>query len=165
MRTGHQGGQACPYLDQALLHEVHIQPGPSRAVRVGVQPRQFHAPLRPPERGLALVAIQHPAQAPEDRGQDYQSLQDDHISDGGGCGTREAVPVDAIQNSPPGEGMRESTRLEPVKDGDGKAGCIQMRDNCPRMTGKREAWREDARVGSLEGGGTGFRASERTFWW
>ena len=40
-----------------------------------------------------------------------------------------------------------------------------MRDDCPRTTGKHEAWREDARVGCLEGGGTGFRAPERTFWW
>jgi len=40
-----------------------------------------------------------------------------------------------------------------------------MRDGCPRMTGKHEAWREDARVECLEGGGAGFRAPERTFWW
>ena len=69
-----------------------------------------------PERGLTLVSIQHPAKAREDRGQDYQSLQDDRIPDGGSGDIRKAVPVDAIENSPPGEGMRESARLELVKD-------------------------------------------------
>ena len=43
-----------------------------------------------------------------------------HLPDGGGCGTREAVPVDAIENPSPGEGMRESARLELVKDGERK---------------------------------------------
>jgi len=45
--------------------------------------------------------------------------------------------------------MHEGTGLELVKDGDGEAGWIQMRDDCPRMTGKHEAGREDARVGCL----------------
>jgi hypothetical protein len=54
--------------------------------------------------------------------------------------------------------MRESARPEPVKDRNRKAGWIQMRYDYPRMEGKHEAWREDARVGHLEGGGIGFRA-------
>jgi len=32
--------------------------------------------------------------------------------------------LDAVENSPPGQGMRESARLEPVKDGDRKQGGI-----------------------------------------
>src|SRR5450759_5139240 len=117
MRTVDQGGQKCPYLDKALLCEVCVQPGAPGPVRAGLQPRQLHAPLRASERGVTLVSLKHPAQTHKDWGQDYQSLPDDHISDGGGCGTREAVPVDAIENPPPGEGLRESARLEPVKDG------------------------------------------------
>ena len=93
---------------------VFLQPGTSRPIRPGVQSRQLHAPVRSPERGLALVAYQHPAQAHKDWGQDYQSLQDDRIPDGGSGGIRKAVPVDAIENSPPGEGMREGACLESV---------------------------------------------------
>ncbi len=94
--------------------EVCVQPGPSRPVRAGLQPGQLHAPLRSSKRGFSLVSIQHPAKAREDRGQDYQSLQDDRIPDGGSGGIRKAVPVDAIENSPPGEGMREGACLESV---------------------------------------------------
>jgi hypothetical protein len=61
--------------------------------------------------------------------------------------------------------MREGTGLELVKDGGRKAGWIQMREDCLTMTRNHEAWRKDARVERLEGGGTGLRAPERTFWW
>ena len=77
--------------------------------------------------------------------------------DGRGCGTREAVPVDAIENPSPGEGMRESACIEFVK-AEENDGWIPIRDDCPRTTGKHEAWREDERVGCLEGGGAGVRA-------
>ena len=99
----------------------------------GLQSRQLHAPLRAPERGLTLIAIQHPVEAPEDWSQDYQSLQDGNLPDGGGCGTREAVPVDAIENPSSGEGMRESACLAPVKDGNGKQGGFKRGTSVSRQ--------------------------------
>src|SRR5659263_744004 len=101
---------------------VFLQPGAPGRVRSRLQPGQLHAPLRSPERGVTLVAIQHTTQADKDWSQDSLPLQDDHISDGGGGCSGKAVPVDAIENSSPGEGLRESARLEPVKDGDRKQG-------------------------------------------
>jgi len=57
--------------------------------------------------------------------------------------------------------MRKGAGLELVK-AEENDWWIQMRDDCLTTTGKHEAWREDARVGCLEGGGTGFCAPERT---
>ena len=106
----------------ALVCEVCVQPGAPRPVRSRLQPGQLHAPVRAPERGLALVTLQHPAQTHKDWGQDYQSLPDDHIPVCRGRYSGKAVPVHAVENSPFGEGMRESARLETVKDGNGKQG-------------------------------------------
>src|SRR5659263_405108 len=134
-----KGGQTRHHLDEALVRSLRLQPGAPRPVRSRLQPRQFHAPLRPPERGVTLVAFEHTAQAHKDWGQDYQSLQDDHISDGGGGYSGKAVPVDAIENPQTGQGMREGARPEPVK-AEENDWWIPMRDNCPRTTGKHEVW-------------------------
>ena len=64
-----------------------------------------------PKRGVTLVAFEHTTQTHKDWSQDYQSLQDDRIPDGRGRGIRKAVPVDAIENPSPWQGMRESTCL------------------------------------------------------
>jgi hypothetical protein len=56
-----------------------------------------------------------------------------------GGGPREAVPVDALSNPPPGEGIDEGASLEFVKDGDRKQGRLIMRNNYPRTPGKHEA--------------------------
>jgi len=54
--------------------------------------------------------------------QDSLSLQDDHLPDGRGGGIRKAVPVDALTNPPPWQGLREGTGLALVEDGDRKQG-------------------------------------------
>jgi len=61
--------------------------------------------------------------------------------------------------------MHEGTGLELVKDGDGEAGWIQMRDDCPRMTENTRPGGKMQGLDAFEGGGTGFRAPERSFWW
>src|SRR5450759_1977106 len=147
MRTVDKGGQKCPYLDKALLLSVFLQPGEARAVRAGLQPGQLPAPLRSPEGCVSLVALQHPAEAHKDRRQDYQSLQDDRLSDGGGGCSGKAVPVDAVENSPPGEGLRESARLEPVKDRNGKQGGITCGMTVP---GGRENTRPGGKMQGLD---------------
>src|SRR5450759_147142 len=142
-----KGGQTRHHLDKVIVRSLRLQPGAPRPVRSRLQPRQFHAPLRPPERGVTLVAFEHTAQAHKDWGQDYQSLQDDHISDGGGGCSGKAVPVDAIENSPPGQGMRESARLEPVKDGDRKQGGFKCGTTVP---GRRENTRSGGKMQELD---------------
>jgi len=130
---------------------VFLQPGAPRAVRAGLQPRELPAPVRAPERGLPLVTYQHPVEAHKDWSQDYQSLQDDRFPDGGGGGTGEAVPVDAFSNSPPGEGMRESARLEPVN----AASAIRWsktRDNCLTTMENQTTWGRHDRAGQRTGG-------------
>jgi len=102
--------------------EVCVQPGEARPVRAGVQPWQLPAPLRAPERGLALVAFEHTTQAHKDWGQDYQSLQDDVFQMAEVAVPEKLFLLDAIENSPPGQGLREGTHLESVKDGDRKQG-------------------------------------------
>ena len=82
MRTVDKGRQKCPYLDKALLLSVFRQPGEARAVLAGLQPGQLPTPVRSPERGVTLVAIQHPAKAHKDWSQDSLPLQDDRIPDG-----------------------------------------------------------------------------------
>src|SRR5450759_5065742 len=117
-----QGGQKCPYLDKALVCEVCVQPGAPCPVCAGVQSGQLHTPLRAPERGVTLVALEHPAQAHKDWSQNSLPLKDERVTDGLGGGTGKAVPVDAIENSPPGEGEHEGAGLGSVKDGNGKQG-------------------------------------------
>jgi len=115
-RAIHQGREACAHLDEALVCEVCVQPGAPGPVRAGVKPWQLPAPLRSSKRGVTLVFLKHSAKAHKDWGQDSLPLQDDRISDGGGRCSGKAVPVDALKNSSPGEGMRESARPESVKD-------------------------------------------------
>ena len=117
---------------------VLIKPGPPGPVRAGVQPGQLHAPLRPPERGVPLVAFEHTAQAGEDWRQDYQSLQDDCFPVRRGGGTREAVQDDAVENPPSGESMRKGAGLELVNDEAKRGAPPVTRDDCPRTTGKHE---------------------------
>ena len=96
---------------------------------------------------VTLVPNQHPAKAHKDWSQDSLPLQDDRLPDGGGRCSGKAVPVDAIENSPPGQGLRESTHLEFMKDGNRNQGGPIMRDNCLRTTKNQAVWRRYAEVG------------------
>jgi len=64
--------------------QTSVQPGEPRPVRAGLQPGELPAPVRSSNRGVPLVAIKHPVEARENWGQDYQSLKDDRLPDGGG---------------------------------------------------------------------------------
>jgi hypothetical protein len=60
------------------------------------------------------------------------------LPDGRGGGTREAVPVHAVENPSPGQGLRESARLEPLKGGNRKQGGFKCGTTVP---GRREITR------------------------
>src|SRR5450756_934451 len=140
MRAIHPGGQVRPYLDKVIVLSVFLQPCAPRPVRAGLQPRELHASLRSSKRGFSLVSVQRTAQADKDRSQDYQSLQDDRIPDGRGRGAGEAVPVDAIQDTSPGQGMREGAGLKFVNSID-EIRRPKTRGNYHRTTGRHKTWR------------------------
>src|SRR5450759_1021385 len=140
MWTVDQGGQKGPYLDEALVCEVCVQPGAPGPVRAGLQPRQLHAPLRSSKRGFSLVSLQHPVEADKDWSQDSLPLQDDRLPDGRGGGIRKAVPVHAIENPSLGQGMRETARLEPVNAASAIR-WLKTWDNCFTTTENQTTWR------------------------
>ena len=59
-----------------------------------------------PKRSISLVALQYPVEAHKDWSQDYFPLQDDWIPVCRGRCSGKAVPVDTLQDTSPGEGMR-----------------------------------------------------------